>query len=69
MATTYYRITAYSNTCMERVQEVDLTEDPSQNHAYAQERARTYAERLNKQKYLHCTDWVGTAEPNVVNHH
>jgi hypothetical protein len=62
--TTYYQIMAWSQQAQQQMQEVDLTEEPTQNRAYAEQRASSYAQRLNTDHYLHATDWVGKVQEN-----
>jgi hypothetical protein len=62
--TTYYQIMAYSYNAQQQMQEVDLTEEPTQDRAYAELRASSYAQRLNTDHYLHATDWVGRVQAN-----
>jgi hypothetical protein len=45
------------------MQEIDLTEDVSMDARYAQQRADSYAMRLNQQQFIQCTDWVGVIVP------
>ena len=57
-----YRITAWSTTCNVTQQEIDLTEDVITNQTYAQQRADSFAARLNQQRFHNCADWVGIVQ-------
>lgn len=58
-----YQVTARSIQANTTMQEIDLTEDVSTNAQYAQQRADSYATRLNHQRQLQCVDWVGQIIP------
>ena len=58
-----YQVTARSVTANQSMQEIDLTEDVSMDARYAQQRADSYAMRLNQQHFIQCTDWVGVIVP------
>jgi len=67
MSTTYYRIIATSKSLNESIQEVDLTEQPTTNAQYAQQRADSLAARLNRDGHMRVYDWYGHVQANVVN--
>jgi hypothetical protein len=60
---TRYRIYAYSALHNQKQQSMDLTNDTMlENQSYAQQTANNYAERLNRDFFMHSCDWVGSIE-------
>jgi hypothetical protein len=58
-----YIITAHSNKINTTQREINLMTPSVQVSLDAQRHADSFADRLNEQRFLNCTDWQGRIEP------
>jgi hypothetical protein len=54
-----YKITAYSPSTTHEIREVELDGNIITDARLAQQRANSFAQRLNDQKHMQTTDWCG----------
>jgi hypothetical protein len=60
---TRYRVYAYSASQHQKQQQMDLIDDVLlENASYAQQRAQSFAERLNREMFLRAIDWTPSIE-------
>ena len=58
-----YRVYAYSPSLHQKQQQMDLINDTGlANEGYAQDRARAFADQLNRNMFLRTIDWQPSTE-------